>query len=63
MKTHNSSFTSNSDLLHRYITLMRVSLFEHSILSPGSLPDRYIGEVGESQKIRVEVVQLEDTSQ
>lgn len=32
-------------------------------ISPGSLSDRYIVEVSESQKIWVEVVQLEDTSQ
>lgn len=31
--------------------------------SPGSLSDRYVVQISESQKVRVEIMQLENTSQ
>lgn len=41
-----------------------ISLPAHILaVSPGNLSDRYVVEVSESQEVRIEVVQLEDTSQ
>lgn len=39
------------------------SLQTFPAILPGSLSDRYIVQVSESQEVRVKVVQLEDASQ